>query len=440
VGRNEIDIGYINGDIDHGLYPPLIKRVSMRLLILSESIDWTQRHEEWKFVPPNEVHLVTGDLNNSQGTHYSVFDYDVAIIHIHPGRYNTLGYCRNIPKVVTDTLIALKHGRSIICLPQSDNFVSGTYDERGKPVYDWLEHFGVVLKSNFGVDIKPSGAGKAYAIQEYLKCARAYFQIVFKPEIPVEQRLAVVDDTDIVIGLEYPYGRGTLVILPPPDLSPKSYKLSMSRLADVAMRYYERNLRRVSVGDTPDWVEGHLVPEVITLNQQIKELTEKKSIYDRIAYVLYGTGDDLVESVVLLLSEFGLEVKHQPHGANIDLTAIHPGLNFGFALEVTGTKGVIRKDSNKVGQAWQYLTDRVGTPQENDRLLIIANAECHLAPEDRKKESFTPEVVKLLGGNEVLLVTTLQLYEEWKSVHEGHKVKEDIVKELHSQCGLYTPQ
>jgi hypothetical protein len=266
----------------------------MRLLILSESIDWTQRHEEYNFVPPDEIHLVTGDLNNSEGTHYSVFDYDVAIIHIHPPRYgSTLGYHWNIPKVVTDSLVALKHGRSIICLPQSDNFRPEAHGKRGEPVYGWLERFGVVLKSNFGVDVKPSGVGKAYAVQEYLKCARAYFQIVIKPDVPVEQRLAVVDDTDIVIGLEYPYERGSLVILPPPDLSAKSYKLSMSRLAYVAMRYYEKNLRRVPVGDTPDWVESHVIPEVITLNQQIKELTEKKSIYDKIAYVLYGTGEDL---------------------------------------------------------------------------------------------------------------------------------------------------
>jgi hypothetical protein len=412
----------------------------MRLLILSESIDWTQRHEEWKFVPPDEIHLVTGNLNNSEGTPYSVFDYDVAIIHIRPGQNNDIGYYRNMPKVVTDTLIALKHGRSIIWLPGSNNFLPGPYDRRGeKGVYDWLEGFGVVLKSNWGVDIKPSGAGKAHAIQEYLKCAREYLQIVIKPQIPLEQRLAVVDDTDIVIGLEYPFERGTLVILPPPDLSTQTYRSSMSRLVDVAMRYSERNLRRVSVGDTPDWVEDHLVPEVIALNQQIKDLTKKKSIHDRIAYVLYGTGDDLEESVALILSEFGLEVKPQPHGANIDLTAIHPDLKVGFALEVTGTKGIIRKDNNKVGQAWQYLTDRVGTLQENDRPVIIANTQCHVAPENRRRENFTPEVVKLLGGNGVLLVTTLQLYEEWKSVHEGHKLKEDIVRKLHGQCGLYTP-
>ena len=71
--------------------------------------------------------------------------------------------------------------------------------------------------------------------------------------------------------------------------------------------------------------------------------------------------------------------------------------------------------------------------------MIIANTQYHVAPENRKEESFTPEVVKLLGSNGVLLVTTLQLYEEWKSVHEGLRVKEDIVKELYNQCGLYKP-
>jgi hypothetical protein len=85
-----------------------------------------------------------------------------------------------------------------------------------------------------------------------------------------------------------------------------------------------------------------------------------------------------------------------------------------------------------------YLS--VSTSEENDRLVIIANTQYHLAPKDRTKESFTPEVVKLLGDNKILLVTTLQLYDEWKSVHEGQKVKEDIVKELHSQFGLYTPK
>lgn len=339
-----------------------------------------------------------------------------------------------------DTLTALEHGRSVICLPQSRNFHPGSGRERGDPIYDWLKNFGVVLRSNSGVDIKPSGAGQAYVVQEYLKYTPAYYQIVTGPKAPPECRLAVVDDTEIVVGLEHPVEQGTLVILPPLTLKSNLYILAMSRLVDVARRYYERAQRRIPVGDAPDWVQSHLVPTAIDLNRQIEELTEQKSRYDRIAYVLYGTGDELGEGVVLLLEELGLKVKPQPPGANIDLIANHPGLDIGFALEVTGTKGIIRKDSNKIAQAWQYLNDRAGTPQENDRLVIVANTQYHLDPKDRSTESFTPEVVKLLGNNEVLLVTTLQLYEQWKAVHEDRKSKEDVVIELHSTYGLYKPK
>jgi hypothetical protein len=415
----------------------------MRILILSETIygiQYRQSYKEWKIKPPSGIEIKVADPNDSERLFYSVFDYDVTILHITSGEYNTIGYFRNIPKIANDTSIALRHGRSIICLPQSKNFHPERSREIGEPVYTWLERFGIVLRSNWGTDIKPSGAGRAYAIQEYLKCTWAYFQIVSKPDVPPERRLAVVDDTEILVGLEHPYEQGTLVVLPPPSLSEKTYASSMSRLLDVAMRYYERAQRKIAIGDTPDWVEGYLPRLATDLNRQIQELSEKKLRYDKIAYVLYGTGDELQESVTLLLSEFDLDVKPQRCGANIDLTANHAGLKIGLAIEVTGTKGVINKDSNKVSQAWQYLQNRVGTSEENDRLVIIANTQYHLDPKDRTKESFTPEVVKLLGDNKILLVTALQLYDEWKSVHEGHKVKEDIVKELHSQFGLYTPK
>jgi len=111
------------------------------------------------------------------------------------------------------------------------------------------------------------------------------------------------------------------------------------------------------------------------------------------------------------LSENGLNVEPQPHGANIDLKARHPKLNIGFAVEVTATKDVIHKDSKKIPQAWQYLSDRVDTAEEKDRLVIVANTQHHLDPKERKRKSYTPEVAKLLGDNGVLMITTLQLYE-----------------------------
>lgn len=409
----------------------------MRLLILSEAIEWQQGFANVRYSPPDDVDLTVGNLNETtRRFSYSVFDFDVSVIHIHPSRYNnSIGYYHNIPKVYVDSLIALDQGRTIIFLPHSNNFKPETSTNTGDGVYEWLKKFEIALKSNEGVDIKPTGAGRAHAISEYLEYTIRYYQIALMTVLP-EKRLAVVDDTEIVVGLEQSFSKGTVVILPPPVLHDEHYQVSMSRLVDVAQRYYDRVQRSIPVGDSPEWLSDHLVPEARTLGEQIEEQTAKKSEYDRFSYVLYGTGDDLENSVALLLEQFGLEVERQPPGANIDLKAKHRALDIGFAIEITGTKGVIQKDSSKVGQAWQYLKDRAGTSEENDRLIIIANTEYHLNPNQRKRESFTPALLKLVGDN-ALLMTTLQLYDLWKELHAKRTLAEDILKELHSKSGLY---
>jgi hypothetical protein len=235
--------------------------------------------------------------------------------------------------------------------------------------------------------MKASGAGRARAIQDYLKYAPQYHQIVISPPIPPANRLVVVDDTDIVVGLEHQIGKGMLVILPPPVFDTNSYTLTMSTLVGVARRYYEKAQRRIPVGDVPGWVQQYLVPRAKELDEQIQILADEKSELDRVAYILYGTGDELEDSVLLLLQKLGLMVDRQPPGANIDLKARHQVLGLGFAIEVTGTKGTIQKDSNKIAQAWQYLSDRSGTPEEQYRLIVLANTQCHLLSSEEMTRS-----------------------------------------------------
>ncbi len=409
----------------------------MRLLILSDYISHSQRGSEPGYTPPHDVDLVVGDLNDSRDFDYSVFDYDVAIVHITPGTYNSIGYFENMPNLLRDSKIALDQGRSIICIPQSKNFRPEKLNQYGDPVYDWVRTLGVELQDNSGQNIKPSGAGLAEVVKEYLKLAPEYYQIVVKPEIIPQRRLAVVDDTDIVVGLEHQVGNGTLVILPPPMLGGDHYFAAMMRLVDVARRYYGRAQRRIPIGDVPDWLDEHLVPRAKELGAKINTLEAEKSQYDDLAYVLYGTGGQLEDSVALLLRKLGLNVDPQAKGANIDLKAVHPALNLGFAVEVTGTKGTIQKDSNKISQAWQYISERSGASEEDDRLVIVANTENHLDPRLRTRDSFSPDAVKLLSNNGVLLITTLQLYELWKSVEEGNRTPDDVVRELHGKVGLY---
>lgn len=409
----------------------------MRILILSDSIDGKQKFGKPPYYAPHDVQLDTDNLNRSGDFTSSVFDYDVSIVHIEEPAFNTIGYYQNLPKLLQDSSLALEHGHAIICLPHSRNFISERLNKTAMSAYEWLKHFGVELRDNAGEDIRPSGSGRAQVIQEYLQCAPRYYQIVTKPRSDPRSRLAVVDDTEIVVGLEHQVGKGTLVILPPPDFGKSDYDLMMSRLLRVARRYYDRAQRHIAVGDTPDWLSNYLVSRAKALDDQIKELADEKGKYDKLAYVLYGTGDELVTSVALLLNEVGLDVQPQPPGANIDLKARHPKLNIGFAVEITGTKDVIHKDSSKVVQAWQYLEDRAGTPEENDRLVIIANTQYHLDPKQRNDEGYTRDIVRLLSNNGVLMITTLQLYEQWKAVHEGHKSPDDLVLELHSNSGLF---
>ena len=409
----------------------------MRLLILSDYISRSQRGSEPGYTPPHDVDLDVGDLNDSREFDFSVFDYEVAIVHITPGGYNSIVYFKNTPKLLRDSKIALDQGRSIICIPQSKNFRPEKLNEYGDPVYDWVRILGVELQDNSGQNFKPSGAGVAEVVKEYLKLVPEYYQVVAKPDIIPQRRLAVVDGTDIVVAVEHQVGNGTLVILPPPMLRGDCYYTALMRLVDVARRYYERVQRRVPIRDVPDWLDERLVPRAKELGAKINTLEAQKSKYDDLAYVLYGTGGRLEDSVALLLRELGLNVDPQAEGANIDLKAVHPSLHLGFAVEVTGIKGTIQKDNNKISQAWQYISERSGPSEEHDKLMIVANTENHLDPRWRTRDSFSPDAVKLLGNNGVLLITTLQLYGLWKSVEEDSRAPDDVVRELHGKDGLY---
>ena len=411
----------------------------MRLLILSQSIRRMQR-EVPGYNAPWDVDLDIGQIGEiDHRLDFTVFDYDVAIVHITGPYADTSGYSRDLPKFAQDCKTALEHGRTIVCLPGSREYqtksANGTL---GPLVYDWLGQFGVSLRDDIGVNIKPSGSGQAQVIQDYLKSASKYYQIVTAPNLPPQSHLAIVDETNIVVGLELQVEKGILVILPPPTLEPDNYIVQMMRLVNVALRYHERAQRQIPIGDRPDWITDYSVSRARKLENEITNLAIEKSQFERLEYVLFGTGDELQDSVALLLEQLDLKVDPQPKGANVDLKATHPTLNLGFAIEVTGTKGTIQKDSSKVGQAWEYFKERSGTPEENDRLLVVANTECHLDPKERKKASFSANAANLLGGNGALMITTQELYDLWKSVHEREHTPEDIVQELHRKFGLYS--
>ncbi|NOH03695.1 MAG: hypothetical protein HND47_17900 [Chloroflexi bacterium] len=378
-----------------------------------------------------------GDPNKIENLTYSLFDYDVSIIHIEKPRNHTIGYYHNIPKISEDARTAIENGRTVICIPESSNFTARSGNEYGATVYDWLKNFHIELRDNIGHDIRPSGSGMSQPVKNYLRHCSEYHQIVLSSETEKARQLAVVGDTDIVVGMEFQISKGVFVILPPPSIQKDSYQNIMYDIEHLARRYFERAQRRIPVIDAPDWLSGYLVKRAAELGSQIEKLREEKSVFDRIAYVLYGSGDELEECVALLLEHIGLKVDRQPRGANIDLKANNAKLGVRFAIEVTGTKGIIRKDSNKISQVWQHIHEIQGTEGTKDKIVIVANTECHLPPNQRSQTSFSSNVVDLLERNEVLLISTLQLYTLWKAIFDGVKNVEDVILHLYEISGLY---
>jgi len=423
----------------------------MKLLILSRDIERIsdKLHSDKQSLFGDYFQLFSGVQLEIRGvsalSEISVFDYDVSIIHF-DGNYDS--FYLGLPKLLEDSKLALMNGRSIICFPGCDNDQSHAiirerhrYGQEvfGMKIYDWLKALGITLQDRCGTSISSSGAGKALAIEKYLQYVPKYYQIVLRPNCDASSRLAVVAGTEIVVGLEIKMWSGNLVVLPPPDfdVSDDEYHQRMFSIIELAKRYHERAQRAVLLGDAPIWVQSYLVGRAVKIGDQIEKLSNEKAKYDQIAYVLYGTGDTLEDSVELLLKDLGLEVEPQPIGANIDRKAKHKRLGLGFAVEITGTKDAIKKDSKKIAQAFQYIQECVGTPEENNKLIIVANTECHLDPKERKKKPFSPEVVKLLERQGVLLMTTVQLYELWKKVHDKELSSDNVVEELSSKSGAY---
>ena len=72
----------------------------MRILILSEQLYWQQRRNESVYDPPSDIRLDVGHLNFTDDFTFSVFDYDVSIVHVSEPSYNTIGYYENLPKLM----------------------------------------------------------------------------------------------------------------------------------------------------------------------------------------------------------------------------------------------------------------------------------------------------------------------------------------------------
>jgi hypothetical protein len=172
----------------------------------------------------------------------------------------------------------------------------------------------------------------------------------------------------------------------------------------------EPNVRDFST-QTPSWLGECRVQEYNGVLGTLDQLRERRRHFSTVEYCLWGTGDDLVDSVHYLLTLLGLNPEKTQKGATVDLVVRYPPKKLQVGIEVTGIKDNIKKDSNKLTQAITFLQQATGP----SKAVILANTYRHLPISQRQGlDSFTADATRLMAPLGIVGLTTVDLYRIWQ--------------------------
>jgi len=233
-------------------------------------------------------------------------------------------------------------------------------------------------------------------------------------------------------------GKGKLVLLP--GFSTVKEKEMFQILFDLCKTYYQEQQNKLSESrisedreNIPDWIENYKIERHKEIPSEIKKLKEEYEKYEKIQYLLYGTGKQLEQSVKLVFEELGMKVDEKKPGDPVDLIATCETIK--LVIEVTGSEHRIKGDTRKIRQTVQYQLQG----KEEEKIIVIANTYKNLDLVDRKgMENFTEQVRKVLEGTGVAMITTMDLYFLWKAVFEGKLTKREVIKQIHSCKGVFS--
>jgi len=166
----------------------------------------------------------------------------------------------------------------------------------------------------------------------------------------------------------------------------------------------------------PGWLAGWRVDEHREVLDTLEKARRKAAHFRTIQYCLWGTGDDLVDSVRYILSKLQLDARKTKKGATVDLILDYSPQDVEIGIEVTGLSGNIDKASPKMNQAFTYLQEC----QDDCKALIVANTHNNTPLTERTELlDFTEPAVKVMTGMGIVGLTSMDLYRIWQDVGSG---------------------
>lgn len=233
--------------------------------------------------------------------------------------------------------------------------------------------------------------------------------------------------------------RGNLIFLPENTQSTPSSLIE--KLCEIGEKYYEKNREKIGLpSEAPGWLEEYktnqekeIEKRISGLKEQVNQLEGKKKKFEEIDVLLYGFGKPLQNAVQKVFESWDCEVTPTQPGATMDFKVKEPIKKLRFALEVTGIKDKVHKDSYKVSQALQYLTRK----EKDEKIAILTNTYREKKIAERPSENFTQPVIEIAENNEFCLMTTADLYSLWRVWLNEKRSKEEIIRSIFDTVGAY---
>jgi hypothetical protein len=353
----------------------------------------------------------------------SVCDYNILIVHLATlSKYDTLGLNKD------DFSEFLSKPSVILCISDAEDLPKD-YSQ-----YAWLPgKQGFEVINRIGESLKPTeNSGR------YIKLFNAYnwtwwcsFSIV--PAKSPSYISIANNITGQSVALIAGIGEGKVILIPIPKIDTgdsKKYSEFFRLLIDLSKEEIEELTEKER--EEPDWVEKYIVPEELKLRDKIRQLQKQYETLTEAHKLFYEMGKALTRTVNFVLSRMGFnsEIKEDEGIHDIEICES----DCDFVVEVTSSEENwinINKTRQLVDWCHRFEQEKGKKPKG----VLIANPYCDY-PATERDESFTPAALKHGEGENLCLMTTVQLYNIFCKFLEGEINKDKIKKLLLSTKGL----
>ncbi len=213
-----------------------------------------------------------------------------------------------------------------------------------------------------------------------------------------------------------------------------SQKLSRHmELFPLAARYDQKGSLPVldRAGSEPGWLYEYKIDQHKKAEKELQVAKEAIDKFNLVTFSLWGTGDQLEDSILSILKDMGFEASKTEKGFTVDIIARLNEVGV-FAFEITGINDAVKKKSNKITQAFSFLQEH----HQGEKIVILANTFNDIPPKEREqKEHFTEEVTKLIQPQGFVGMTCFDLYRIWRDVRFGGKSVAEIFRNIFSFPG-----